>query len=73
MKRKPVPQLREEPEITEIRRARAKLWKKGGGTVQGMMDMIRARQDARDAAGEVVAIPKRAPGRTAVRKKRRAA
>lgn len=40
----------DEPGIAEVRRWRAKLWKQGGGTVKGVMELLRSKEPARKAA-----------------------
>ncbi len=40
---------RDEPGVTEVRRWRAKLWKQGGGTIRGVMDLLRAASSRRAA------------------------
>jgi hypothetical protein len=65
--------MKEEPEILEIRRVRAKLWKEGGGTIKGMVKMLRESQDAREAAREIVVSRKNGSARSTSKKKLRAA
>jgi hypothetical protein len=39
----------DEPGVAEVRRWRAKLWKQGGGTLKGVMKLLRSNQQARAA------------------------
>jgi hypothetical protein len=73
VKRKRSIPIKDDPVVAEVRRWRAKLWKQGGGTLKGVMEMLRASQDAREAAGDAVVIRKKNSARSADRKKRRAA
>lgn len=73
MKRKRSTPMKDDPGVAEVRRWRAKLWKQGGGTLKGVMDMLRASQDAREAAGDALVLRKKASARSVDRKKRRAA
>jgi hypothetical protein len=45
VKRNPKPT--DEPGVAEVRRWRAKLWKQGGGTLRGVMALLRDQRAAR--------------------------
>ena len=64
---------REEPEILEIRRARARLWKQGGGTLAGVMELLRLVQASEKAGGRPTILRKKPVTKTIERKKRKAA
>jgi hypothetical protein len=34
----------EDPVVTEVRKIRADLWREGGGTVRGLLDLVKQRQ-----------------------------
>ncbi len=40
----------DEPGVAEVRRWRAKLWKQGGGTIRGVMDLLRENAAGRGTA-----------------------
>jgi len=40
----------EDPVVQEVRRARAELWREGGGTFRGAIDLVRRREQARTAS-----------------------
>lgn len=42
----------DEAGVVEVRRWRAKLWKQGGGTLKGVMELLRSNHKARAAAAK---------------------
>lgn len=62
----------DDPGVAEVRRWRAKMLKQAGGTLKGVVAMLRERQDELAAAGKAV-VRRRPEDRTAKSKKRRAA
>lgn len=50
MKKKPRDPFPDPPEVAEVRRWRAKMVKRAGGTVQGLMDHLRKLQTEGDSA-----------------------
>jgi hypothetical protein len=60
------------PEIADIRRARARIWKEAGGTLRGLYEYMRRVQDELEAGGaEIVRAPQ--PAKRAKRRRGRAA
>lgn len=49
----------DEPGISEVRRWRSKLWMQGGGSLKGVMDLLRENAAAREAAKKSPRIRKR--------------
>lgn len=39
----------DDPGVAEVRRWRAKLWRQGGGTLRGVMELLRAQRAGRAA------------------------
>jgi hypothetical protein len=74
-KRPKRPVYHDPPEIAEIRRARKRIWKRAGGTSDGLFRYYLRLQDALKAAGIIVAAgqaPKKAAKRAKGSKKRAA-
>jgi hypothetical protein len=64
--------FRDDPGVAEVRRWRAKLLKQGGGTLKGVVALLRERQDSLEAAGKII-VRKHPDDRAGKRKKKRAA